>query len=48
MDGADVDRATYRDTPPREDEAIVPELEKGDALILFASVFHGGGAKHHP
>ncbi|KAI9373907.1 phytanoyl-CoA dioxygenase [Aspergillus egyptiacus] len=36
--------ATYRDTPPSLDDVVVPELERGDAFIMFASVFHGGGS----
>ncbi|KAL5341194.1 phytanoyl-CoA dioxygenase [Aspergillus crustosus] len=35
--------ATDRDTPPALQDVVVPELEKGDAFIMFASVFHGGG-----
>ncbi|KAL4953496.1 phytanoyl-CoA dioxygenase [Aspergillus filifer] len=36
--------ATYRDTPPNLDDVVVPELERGDAFIILASVFHGGGS----
>lgn len=37
-------RATVPDTPPRPEEAIFPELDKGDAIIMSSSVFHGGGS----
>ncbi|KAL4928916.1 phytanoyl-CoA dioxygenase family protein [Aspergillus undulatus] len=35
--------ATVPDKPPNPADAIVPELEKGDGLIMLASLFHGGG-----
>lgn len=37
-------RATKPDNPPSLEEAIVPELKRGDAIIMFASLFHGGGS----
>ena len=36
-------RGTNRKTPPSVEECVVPELDKGDALILLSSVYHGGG-----
>ncbi|KAL4878777.1 phytanoyl-CoA dioxygenase [Aspergillus karnatakaensis] len=35
--------STDRETPPPLDQVVVPELERGDAFIMFSSVFHGGG-----
>ncbi|KAL3480189.1 phytanoyl-CoA dioxygenase [Aspergillus californicus] len=35
--------STDRDTPPDLNDVVVPELDRGDAFIMFSSVFHGGG-----
>ncbi|OJD37539.1 phytanoyl-dioxygenase family protein [Diplodia corticola] len=32
-----------RKTPPRVDQCIFADMEKGDAFIMLASAFHGGG-----
>ena len=29
--------------PPRVEECIFAEMEKGDAFIMLASAYHGGG-----
>ncbi|PYH42260.1 phytanoyl-CoA dioxygenase family protein [Aspergillus saccharolyticus JOP 1030-1] len=34
---------THRTTPPDVGECVVAELEKGDALIMLSSIYHGGG-----
>ncbi|RJE23494.1 Phytanoyl-CoA dioxygenase family protein [Aspergillus sclerotialis] len=34
---------TNRKTPPSVEDCVAPELEKGDAVILLSSVYHGGG-----
>ncbi|KAF4539439.1 Phytanoyl-CoA dioxygenase [Lasiodiplodia theobromae] len=34
---------TDRDTPPRVDQCIFADMEKGDAFIMLASAYHGGG-----
>ncbi|KAL4789286.1 phytanoyl-CoA dioxygenase [Aspergillus venezuelensis] len=31
------------DKPPNPADAITPELEKGDALLMLSNVYHGGG-----
>ncbi|KAI9925400.1 hypothetical protein MW887_005781 [Aspergillus wentii] len=35
---------TDRRTPPRVDECIFADMEKGDGFIMLASAFHGGGS----
>ncbi|RAH65249.1 phytanoyl-CoA dioxygenase family protein [Aspergillus aculeatinus CBS 121060] len=35
---------THRTTPPDVRDCVVAELDKGDALIMFSSLYHGGGA----
>ncbi|WQF77178.1 Putative phytanoyl-CoA dioxygenase [Colletotrichum destructivum] len=34
---------TDRDVPPRVEECIYAEMEKGDAFIMLASAYHAGG-----
>ncbi|KAH8693805.1 phytanoyl-CoA dioxygenase [Talaromyces proteolyticus] len=34
---------TDRKTPPSTSDCVFAEMEKGDALIIFSSVYHGGG-----
>ncbi|KAL3460945.1 phytanoyl-CoA dioxygenase [Aspergillus heterothallicus] len=36
--------STSRESPPPQSAVVTPTLEKGDALIIFSSVFHGGGS----
>lgn len=36
-------RGTNRTTPPSVDECIFAEMNKGDAFIMLASAYHGGG-----
>lgn len=36
-------RATDHPNPPRIDECIFADMEKGDAFIMLASAYHGGG-----
>ncbi|KAL2796592.1 hypothetical protein BJX66DRAFT_335832 [Aspergillus keveii] len=36
-------RSTSRPTPPDPSLIITPTLEKGDALLIYSSVMHGGG-----
>lgn len=36
-------RGTNRKTPPLEKDCVYTELEKGDALIMLSSLYHGGG-----
>ncbi|KNG89889.1 phytanoyl-CoA dioxygenase family protein [Aspergillus nomiae NRRL 13137] len=35
---------TDRNTPPRVDQCIFADMEKGDGFIMLASAFHGGGS----
>lgn len=41
-DGAD--RGTDRNSPPDVKQCIYADMEKGDAFLMLASAFHGGGA----
>ena len=36
-------RGTDREEPPRVEDCIFAEMDKGDAFIMLASAFHGGG-----
>ncbi|KAL3470492.1 hypothetical protein BJX99DRAFT_251161 [Aspergillus californicus] len=35
--------ATKSKTPPDVNDAVTPQVNRGDAFIMFSSVFHGGG-----
>lgn len=37
-------RGTDRKTPPDVKQCIFADMEKGDAFLMLASAFHGGGA----
>lgn len=37
-------RGTDRTTPPRVDQCIFADMERGDGFIMLASAFHGGGS----
>jgi ectoine hydroxylase-related dioxygenase (phytanoyl-CoA dioxygenase family) len=37
-------RGTDRKTPPDVSKCIYADMEKGDAFLMLASAFHGGGA----
>lgn len=37
-------RGTDRTTPPKVEQCIFADMEKGDGFIMLASAFHGGGS----
>lgn len=44
FDFALLNRGSDRTMPPRVEECIFAEMEKGDGFIMLASAFHGGGS----